>query len=123
MATEGDMAEVKAELARIRLEFVNLEAILNPKIVLYDEMIVEFASLNDSWKDEAQKRILRAEAEQKIANDRFDDLYQKSLVSLTEVHNQIVALTATGGKGKGNKWELSRPKDVEPSSFDGKEEN
>ena len=77
------MAEVKAELGRIRLEFVNLEAILNPKIVLYDEMIVEFASLNDSWKDEAQKRILRAEAEQKVANDRFDDLYQKSLVSLT----------------------------------------
>ena len=62
MASEGDMAEVKAELARIRLEFVNLEGILNPKIALYDKMTVEFASLNDSWNDEVQKRILKVEA-------------------------------------------------------------
>ena len=123
MAIEGGMAEVKAELARIRLEFVNLEGIQNPKIALYDNMTVEFASFNDSWKDEVQKRILKAEAQQKVANDRFDDLYQKSLVSLTEVHNQIAVLTATGGKGKGSKWELSRPKDIEPSTFDGKEDS
>ena len=68
MATEGDMAEVQAELARIKLEFTNLETNLNPKIVLYDKMTFVFASLNDSWKDEVQKRILKAEAEQKVAN-------------------------------------------------------
>jgi hypothetical protein len=86
-------------------------------------MTVEIASLNDSWKDEVQKRILKAEAEQKVANDRFDDLYQKSLVSLTEVHNQIASLTTTGGKGKSTKWELSRPKDIEATTFDGKEDS
>ena len=44
MASEGDMAEVKAELARIRLEFDAFGGMMNPKIALYDKMAVEFAS-------------------------------------------------------------------------------
>ena len=33
-------------------------------------------------------------------------------------------LTSSGGKGKGgNKWELSRPNDIEHSAFDGKDES
>ena len=58
----------------------------------------------------------------------MDDLYAKAHSSISEVNGrlatsdaQIAALTAL--TSSGNKWELSRPKDIEPSSFDGKEEN
>ena len=109
MAPEGEMAAVKDGLAKLRSAFEILQANLDPKIVEYGKMTVALASLNDSWKEEVQNRILEAETKQAIANGEFNDLYQQTLASLTEAHAQIANLTATGGKGKGNKWELSRP--------------
>lgn len=50
-------------------------------------------------------------------------MYHKTEASLNQAHTQIADLSATGGKWKGNKWELYRQKDIEPNTFDGKGEN
>ena len=81
-----------------------------------------------------QRHIVAADEKQKIADGKFADLYSKASVSISEVNGRLAAidaqiaaltaLTSSGGKGKGgNKSELSRPKDIEPSTFDDKEEN
>ena len=79
--------------------------------------------LNNSWKKEVQDRIVEMGVKQAIANADFNAFYHKVEASLTEAHARTAELTAIGGKGKGSKWELSRPNDIGPSYFGGKEED
>ena len=107
---------------------------LDPKIVQYDEMLTAFETLSGSWKEQIQLHVLAADEKRKVADGKFAGLYAKASTSISEVQGRLAAadaqiaalaaLTPSGGKGKGgNKWELSRPKDIEPSTFDGKEES
>ena len=105
MATEGDMAAMKAELVNltslVKIMEERLQNQLDPKIIQYDEMLTSFATLSGTLKEDVQNHIQVAAAKQKIANDKFDDLYQKASASITDINAQIAALTASGGKGKG----------------------
>ena len=138
MATEGDMAALKAEIVTLTttvgIMHDKLANHLDPKIVQYDEMSGSFATLSGSWKEKVQQHIVATDEKQKVADYKFDDLYAKVSTSISNVNTKLAAtdahiavlteLASSGGKGKdGNKWELSRPKDIEPSTFDGKEES
>ena len=95
---------------------------MHAKVEKYDNVSGQFELLNDSWKKKVQYRIVETEAKQPIINATFNALYHEAEASLIEAHARIADLTAVRGKGTGNKWKLSRPKDIEPSIFGGKED-
>ena len=104
---------------------------LHEKVGKYDATDEKYTTLYTTWKKEVEERIEADDQKQAAAIDGLNSLYanlealhQKTEAFLNQAHTRIAELSATGGKGKGgSKWELSRTKDIEPSTFDGKEES
>ena len=85
---------------------------------------------NGPWKAEVERMLLAQGAEQKdlIAKQTqmvtgLQDLYDKADTSIREINTKLLHNPGLQGGGREKKWELSRPKHLEPSLFNGKEED
>ena len=121
MSAEQQAVEaLKAEVAQLRVHWESIA----PKFGAYDQML----QANGPWKAEVEKMLLAQGAEQKDLIVKQDetvaglrDLYDEADKSLREINVKLQSPFSAGGDKK-DKWQLTRPKDMDPGIFSGKDE-
>ena len=126
--TEFD--EVVSELQKLQSE-VHTEMV--PKIRSYDDLLKQKETLqqeNAAWRAKVEEEFVKHNNEHaktvehlKWFHGQTEDSLQKANDKLTLLDSRNIGPMAdTSERGEKSKWSLTRPKDMDPGVFSGKEE-
>ena len=109
------LASLKLEVDAIRQQFESLA----PKFGDYDMMVSNF----QLWKQEVEKMLLAQNEKQTETVTKLQDLSSKADSSITAINTKLRDNPTYQRAGREKMWELSRPTDLEPNVFSGKEDD
>ena len=102
-ATQESFVALKQEMDALKLQFQGWEAF-------------------PTWKAEVERKILAHDEKQAKTEAELRELYAESSPAISGINNKLLhSPPGTSGERK-KEWQMTRPKDMAPAMFSGKEE-